>query len=319
MPPVAPPSPPRRRSPRRRFLTAAAAGFALGAALLAAAPAAAAGRTEQVVTPDGWTLPVEVYLPQGAAEETPVIVLLHGDKGNRKNWESLAQYLEKQGYAVLAPDLRKHGEAALNGRTETGSAMKPNDYKAVVQFDLEAVKLLALDLHQKKQLNIRKLGLLAAEDAAPAALLFTYADWLKKPLRDAPDPAFRTPTGQDVRAVAMLSPEDTVPGLNPGRVLRQLADDNADIAFLVVVGSADARDGGAAKELYERLGGERKERISLAPVPNVPLRGTAMLRPPLGEKLFAGFARPDGKGFFDLYLKNRNDALRDAWRDRRGR
>ncbi|WP_171189913.1 alpha/beta hydrolase [Alienimonas chondri] len=315
---LAPPSR-TRIAPARSVLTRCfAAGLALAVTLAVAAPAEAAARTELIGTVDGWTLPVEVYQPNGAGEETPVVILLHGEKGNRKNWQSLAEYLEKQGYAVLAPDLRKHGEASFNGRTETGESMRPNDYKAVVRFDLEAVKLLALDLHQKKQVNIRKLGILAAEDAAPAALLFTYADWLKQPLRDAPDPAFRTPTGQDVRAVALLSPEESVPGLNPGRVLRQLADDGADIAFLTLVGAADSQDKGAAEDLYKKLGGEKAERVIYAPVPGVPLRGTALLRPPLGEKLFAGLARQDGKGFFDLYLKARADVT-DQWRDRTGR
>ncbi|QDT15527.1 alpha/beta hydrolase [Alienimonas californiensis] len=303
-----------RPSPRR-LRRAAAAGLALAVALLAAAPAEAASRTETVVTPDGWTLPVEVYTPNGAGEDTPVVILLHGEKGNRKNWQSLAEYLEKMGYAVLAPDLRKHGEASMNGRTETGEEVRSADYRGMLRFDLEAVKALAVQLHQNKQLNIRKLGIVAAENSAPVALLYTYADWLKKPLVDAPDPAYRTPTGQDVRAVALLSPEDSVPGLNPGKVLRQLADDGADIAFLILYGSEDQRDGGAAKDLFERLGGEKTPRVVLAPVPGVPLRGTSLLRPPLGEKLFQGLARQDGKGFLDLYLKARPD----PWQDRAGR
>ena len=305
-------SPPRSR-PRSRRLSA---GVALAAALFVApvAPARAA-TTETIPTADGWTLPVEVYMPNGADENTPAIVLLHGEKGNRKNWQSLAEHLEKLGYAVFAPDLRKHGQATLNGQTQTGEEMRANDYRAVVRFDLEAVKTMLVGLHQRKQINVRKLGLVAAEDAAPAALLFTYADWSKLPLRDAPDPAFRTPTGQDVRAVALLSPEENVPGLNPGRILRQLADDGADIAFLILVGSEDKQDDRASETLFKKLGGEDAARVVLAPVPGVPLRGTSLLRPPLGEKLFPGLAREDGKGFLDLYVKNRPD----EWRDRTGR
>ena len=295
------------------------AALALAAAGWLAAPAAsAASRTETVVTPDGWTLPVEVYLPKGAAEETPAIVLLHGDKGNRKNWQTLAEHLEGQGYAVFAPDLRKHGEASRDGRTETGEKMLAGDYRALVRFDLEAVKALLLEYHARKQINVRKLGLVAAEEAAPAALLFTFADWSKKPLLDAPDPAYRTPTGQDVRAVVLLSPEESVPGLNPGRITRQLGDDAADIAFWFILGEKDARDDGAAEDLFKKLGGENAARVVLAPVPGVPLRGTALLRPPLGEQLFRAFANPEGKGFLDTYVKGRAAAT-DAWRDRTGR
>ena len=228
---------------RRRLLSAALAVAVLGAAApFAAAQTAPPPRTETVATADGWALPVSYYEAPGADENTPVVILLHGAQESRKNWESLASYLQKTGrYAVLAPDFRKHGEAMLNGQTVSAERLSPQDYKAMTAFDFEAVKALAVALHQQKKLNVRKLGVVAADEAGPIALLATYADWRKMPLRDAPDPMFRTPTGQDVRAVVLLSPAGRVSGLNPMRVVRDLQADAADIAFLIVVGERDRR------------------------------------------------------------------------------
>ena len=299
----------------RRPVLPAALLAAAAAALTAAPPASAQARTETVTTADGWTLPVDVYLPKGADENTPAVLMVHGEKGNRKNWQSLGEHLQKRGYAAFAPDLRKHGESSFRGQAMTGEKLLAGDHRATVRFDLEAVKVLMLTLHQQKQLNVRKTGVVAADAGAPAGLLFTYADWMKQPLPDAPDPAFRTPTGQDVRAVVLLSPEEAVPGLNPGRVARKLADDNADIAFLVVVGGADARDRGTAARLYEKLGGRQgKARAVFETLPGG-LRGTDLLRPPLGEQLQAALSRGDDRGFLDVYVKARPD----PWRDRQGR
>ena len=293
-----------------------AAALPLAAAVACGAfapPAAAQGRVnstvETVTTPDGWTLPVQVTLPAGSGEDTPAVVLIHGAKESRKNWESLGTFLAGRGYAVLAPDLRKHGEATRGGQPD-GSDLTPVDRRAMVGLDMEAVKALLLDLHKRKKINVRKLGVVAADEGAPVALLFTYGDWRKRPLPDAPDPQYRTPTGQDVRAVALLSPVDAVPGLNAASVARDLSDDSADIAFLLVVGEADAKDGGTAEKLFNRLGGRRKDRVAQVTLPGVPLRGTTMLRDPVGQNVKAGVAQ-----FLDRYVKDRPA----PWQSREGR
>ena len=305
--------PSRVRRPPRAVRFAAAAAFALAAAGPAAPAAVAQGRptskVESVTTPDGWTLKVQVSLPGGANEETPAVVLIHGAQESRKNWESLAAFLTGRGYAVIAPDLRKHGESTRGGQSGDGR-ITPADRRAMVGLDLEAVKTLLLDLHERKKLNVRKLGVVAADEGAPAALLFTYADWRKMPLPDAPDPQFRTPTGQDVRAVVLMSPEDNVPGLNGASVARDLSDDAADIAFLLVVGGADAKDSGTTERLFNRLGGRQKDRVSLVPLEGVPLRGTTLLRDPVGKGVMNGIA-----SFLDKFVKERPA----EWRSRKGR
>ena len=300
------------RTARRRLLRGC-----LVAAVVAAAPAAVAqqqsSKVETVTTPDGWTLPVQVTLPGDAGEETPAVVLIHGAEESRKNWESLATFLAGKGYAVLVPDLRLHGEASNPSSNARADRLSPNDYKGMVLLDMEAVKTLLLDLHARKKINVRKLGLVAAEEGAPVAMLFAYNDWAKQPLPDAPAFAARTPTGQDVRALVLMSPEDSVPGLNASAVARKLSDDALDVGFFVVVGDRDAEDGGDAEKLYNRLGGrrdDRADRVRAFVLPGIPLRGTTLLRDPVGENV-----KTEIGAFLDRAVKNRSD----PWRSREGR
>jgi uncharacterized protein len=48
----------------------------------------------------------------GVAETSPAILLLHGNGSSRRQFAALAPWLNAQGYAVLAIDLRGHGESA---------------------------------------------------------------------------------------------------------------------------------------------------------------------------------------------------------------
>ena len=301
--------------PRRRAVSLWCLTAAVGWLLAPAAPALGQGRVstkvETVTTADGWTLPVSLTLPEGAGEDTPAVVLVHGEKESRKNWEGLATFLAGKGYAVLAPDLRRHGEAA-NPAARGGDRVTPQDYRAMVGLDMEAVKALLLDLHARKQINVRKLGLVAAEEGAPVALAFAFNDWRKQPLPDAPVFANRTPTGQDVRAVALLSPTDTVPGVNATAAARPLSDDALDVGFLVVVGELDGQDEGDAEKLYNRFGGRRDDRagrVALAELPGIPLRGTRLLEDQVGDNVKGGLV-----AFLDKYVKDRPD----PWRSRAG-
>jgi hypothetical protein len=110
-------------------------------------------------------------------------------------------------------DLRKHGESKT--ADEQDSTLRPNDY-AAMRGDLQAVKNFLLAEHQEKKLNISKLGIIAADDMCPVAATFTQDDWLIPPYDDAPvtDPAARTPRGQDVRALVLLSPSQTAGSMN---------------------------------------------------------------------------------------------------------
>lgn len=260
--------------------------------LTALAPAAAAAQQGQVrneivnSTADGRPIHI-TYFPadpkSGGAENAPVVVLLHGKGGDRIVWiqkgagntgKSFADVLQDQGYAVVTVDLRKHGESKT--ADEQDPTLRPNDYTAMIG-DLEAVKNFLLTEHQDKKLNISKMGIIAADDMCPVAATFAQLDWQKTPYDDAPvtDPAARTPRGQDVRALVMLSPSQTAGSMNILGPMKLLRDPRIGMAVLVIYGTQDPDDKGVSKRVFQNMAGnpKNKDRVLLKDY-EVKFRGT---------------------------------------------
>ena len=61
-------------------------------------------------TSDGLELTLTYYRGTKGKQTIPV-VLLHGWKQSRNDYKDLAPALQAQGYAVIVPDLRGHGES----------------------------------------------------------------------------------------------------------------------------------------------------------------------------------------------------------------
>ncbi len=303
------------RSTRLRSTFAAGLILAAAAQAIAQQPKSAPptkGIEEQTVrTVDGWSLPI-TYYRSDQGKNAPVVILLHGKEGNRLVWKGLGERLQAAGYAAIAVDLRKHGDSqappGIGGRAER---LLPADYKKML-IDLEAVKDFTLEEHEAGHLNIRKTGIVALDDMAPVATNWAVLDWDKKPWNDAPTPEASTPRGQDVRAIALLSPSEGAGTLNLGRTLPVLKNDALGVAFYIAVGAADRDDRGTAEKSYERLtsgGGNAKQRVFLDKFENVKSRGAELL----------GTRNLNMEGrivkFFDDTLK----ALPDKWETRRSR
>lgn len=61
-------------------------------------------------TQDGYTIAYDEYPNKGK----PGVILLHMMRRSRTDWESVATWLQKKGYAVIAIDLRGHGHSSGN-------------------------------------------------------------------------------------------------------------------------------------------------------------------------------------------------------------
>jgi pimeloyl-ACP methyl ester carboxylesterase len=194
---------------------------ALSLGLLAAilgSPAARAQEGKQappetvtLQTKDGIPLKA-TYYPGSNGKETIPIVMLHSHKGNRSDFVRLAEYFQSGDYfgaSVLVPDLRGHGESTnVPGSPRPLSADKLNvgQFKAMVTEDMEACKKFLMDRHNKGELNIEQLTLIGTEMGASVAFLYAKGDWGWPPLATGKQ-------GQDVRAVAMISPQTVFKGL----------------------------------------------------------------------------------------------------------
>lgn len=243
-------------------------------------------QTHTVTTPDGWILPFDYYYPvpenapEAITQNLPTVILLHGAGENRSVWKSLATKLQRAGFVVAAIDLRKHGESRPP-RGYRGSLTQLTDADfAGMMLDLAALKGFLLVEHQQKNLNIRKTAIIAADKMVPVAMNFAVADWLQAPYPDAPVLAARTPRGQDIRALAMLSPSRTAGRLGVNRTARMLQNDAWMVAAWIGVGAADDKDDGTAKLIYEALTAGNpvaKERVILENYKRVKVRGTELM------------------------------------------
>ena len=309
----------------RSFSSAPAAG-AVAVLLMAVAPAlaqpaqngqagsqsAAKSVEETVTTQDGWRLPITYYPAND--QEAPVAILLHMRGDNRLVWgerrNRFAGYLNSAGFAVITVDLRKHGEAKDPSGAGAGEAgdLSSRDYQGMY-YDLEAVKDFIYEEHQEKKLNMAKTAVVAPGMAAPVALSWAAADWLKKPYNDAPTLAAGTPRGQDVKAIVLLSPENDLPGVPVPKAVRVLREPLVRISFLIVYATSADGDERAAKDLHRQIAGRRGElgETYLTPL-ETPRRGTDLI----GSNL--QIEKPILDFLVDHALK-----LDIPWRDRRSR
>lgn len=221
---------------------------------------------------DGWPLKL-TYYRSAEGKEAAVVVLLHMKGESRLTWtapKGFAEQLHAKGFAVIALDLRKHGQSKPGAedddpkkaaasekdkakKSSGGSDLKPTDYPLMVR-DMDAVKKFIFEEHQKGNLNMRKTAIVAPTMSAAIAITFAAADWAKAPYDDAPNLAAKTPRGQDIQAMIFLSPETTLPQVPAHQIAGQLKA--TPMAAFVVVGGSDTQDKDQAKKLFQLLGGD---------------------------------------------------------------
>ncbi len=97
-------------------------------------------------TMDGETIAYQIY---PAMSESPAVILLHMLGRSRTDWDSTAKWLQKNGYSVITPDIRGHGQSTgeLNKFTSEDFNKMVNDVaamKAALQNEGADVKRLAI-------------------------------------------------------------------------------------------------------------------------------------------------------------------------------
>lgn len=286
--------------------------------------ATAQGEFEDVILrASGDNFPIHItYFPAladavtGGLTNAPVVVLLHGEKESRLVWNKGSSprgtspfpvELQKRGYAVITVDLRKHGESLREGKQ---SPVSSADYGAMVLGDMRGVKKFIQEEHQKQRLNMRKMAIIGSKKGAAVAAGFAEFDWRQKPYDDAPLAVQRTPRGQDVQVLILLSPAKGAGKLVTSRSVSYLKNPSMGIAVQVIVGEEDKEHLSIAKSIHKNFTTfkDNSERASLK-IPPVKDSGIALLRRPVSVAYVPMLA------FLDKKLKTRNI----PWKDRRSR
>ncbi len=114
---------------------------------------------EEYAEEDEEALPTEKY---------PLVILLHALNGSHRDWDQLPARLVKEGYAVLALDLRGHGKSAPRGRSWRNFSRA--DWLKIPD-DIRRTLLFFTDSEEYPQVDGTRTALIGASIGANAAII----------------------------------------------------------------------------------------------------------------------------------------------------
>jgi len=206
-------------------------------------------KTVELLTKDGVKLSA-TYSASDRGRETVPLILLHGFKGSRSDYDEFARFLQREHHhAVLTVDLRGHGESTHQSfgseqRTLSAERLRPEDFEAMVQFDVEESKRFLMREHHAGKLNIERLGLIGAGMGATIATYWSFNDWAA--------PRLAIKQGQDVRALVLISPETRFKAFNIVEPFTS-PELRSEVALYLIAAGAHSKAGKAAEQIYNTV------------------------------------------------------------------
>jgi pimeloyl-ACP methyl ester carboxylesterase len=127
-------------------------------------------------TADGVQIVADYYAPRTTVESgVPVVIMLHQYPSTRSSWRPLAARFHEAGYAVLAPDLRGHGESVepkSMGLERGRTTRDPRHYRAAWQDVLAAYDWLK----GRKEVDRSRFALIGSSIGSSIALDYAARD-----------------------------------------------------------------------------------------------------------------------------------------------
>ncbi len=132
-------------------------------------------RRVEFTTSDGVQIVGDFYLPKKPVEKLPAVILLHMYDSNRRAWDTLAPELQKAGLAVLAIDLRGHGESIQPANLQLETKAKNRDAKLFQNMwkDVEAAYRW---LARRPEVDPSRLAIVGASVGCSVALDYAARD-----------------------------------------------------------------------------------------------------------------------------------------------
>jgi len=195
-------------------------------------------------TSDGVHIVCTYYPGDGVrGHDTVPIIMVHGEKENRHEFQSLAIYLQRRHHALIALDLRGHGDSTRTNNPNFKldaekmtldqymlmSAVKIDEFG--VKGDLEKAKNFLLTEHDAERLNIYKLCLIGSEMGCIVAMNWATIDW------EIPS-SNTVMQGQRVKAIVLLSPKERYKNLRASDSYKSTAM-RRWISFYIAVGASE--------------------------------------------------------------------------------
>jgi pimeloyl-ACP methyl ester carboxylesterase len=240
--------------------------LSLALSIPAADRAAAQGRSGpppepvDLITKDGVQLK-GTYFPSAArrgsaqAKQATPVVLLHDHKSTHAIFNSLIAALQppvdenanRPYFAVITVDLRAHGGSTKRLAPDgtvfdlDAARLAKEDFLAMAQFDMEAIRSFLVDKNDAGELNLNKLSLVGSGMGASVAANWALKDWTMPPLAVGKQ-------GQDVKAIVLISPRWSFDGLSMQDPMK-FTPLKKNVAWLVLGGMQDPK----AKPDFDRI------------------------------------------------------------------
>lgn len=177
---------------------------------------------------DGLVLKGTLYLPDGAKEARPVVILLPMMAKDRKSWGDFPKKLSAAGWAVLALDQRGHGESVWQGKKRKVFTKFTNSEFAKMVTDLDAI-LAALS--KQKKADVTRVAVYGASIGANVALVYGAGH-------------------PEVKAAALLSPGMDYKGITTSDAAAAYRNRPA----LVVAAGQDGYSALSTRKLADKMG-----------------------------------------------------------------
>ena len=207
------------------------------------------------------------FYPGTADKNAVPVILLHDFKGSRKDFSVLAPYLAKQGYAVMAPDLRGHGDSTSQLGTRGGrqqvvkldaDKMRAADFARIATQDMGALRRFLVVENNKGKLNLNKLVILGMGMGATIAVDWAVYDWSFPDYQGLKQ-------SKDVKALILISPKRSFSGLQISRSLNHVAIQSI-LPIMILVGREDSKALADASRIHSKLESiRREESLDLSP------------------------------------------------------
>lgn len=236
------------------------------------------------------------YFPSQEGSTAPILLMIHdiGPGRSSKDFDAaidelggkgIAGHLQEQGFAVLAIDLRGHGQSPTRSRAAGGGGGGGVDPLNRMVGDIQAGYRFLLDRHNRRELNLSKFGVVALGEGANLV-----AAWAASP-GGAVSIEGRT---SDLAGLVLVSPRPTLGERPIDPSISALAP---RVPMLVQAGSGDAPSAELLDTLRPIVERQRLSRVTLT---ETRLPATNLLR-------FAPEATKPMVEFLDSVVKVRAD------------
>jgi len=213
-------------------------------------------------TSDGIGLAVQYFAAPGENKPAATVILIHDLGGSSDALVPLAETLQRAGYAVLAPDLRGHGESSIPayakaaGAGEQWKLLKRQDFEAMatttgsrvrgqgdIRGDIEAVRTWIKSEADTGRLDLDRIVVVGAGVGAAVAATWTAADAAWPPLTTGPQ-------GGRLKGLVLVDPVFATKGFLIGPALGKEPLRTTIPVF--ILGGSGSRDAGKVFDQLKR-------------------------------------------------------------------